>query len=98
MLMSLEPVVLLAGVPDQVAYPAITAISGAIGGTVATMGRAIVVLYQNGRKDGLDYVATAKDTEHAISALTEAVKQNTAVTQQVFEWAKEDRYRRAANG
>jgi len=98
MLMSLEPVVMLAGIPDQVAYPAITAIGGAVGGSFAAMGRVIVVLYNNGRKDSVEYVATAKDTERTIASLTEAVKQNTEVTRQVFEWAKEDRYRRTGNG
>lgn len=64
MLMSLEPVMLVASVPGEVAYP----IAVAAGGAIAT-------LYRNGRKDTIDAITAITHNSAVMDKLVEIIKE-----------------------
>jgi len=62
---ALDPLMLLAPVAGEIAYPA----AAALGSSIVAMAKAIEVLYKNGRGDALHAVSTYKDAAAAIDKL-----------------------------
>lgn len=91
---AIEPLMLLSSVPGDIAIP----VSGAAVAVFGAMGRVIVVLYNNGRKDSIDAVSALKDATHAIDKVTASNDKQAAAIERLAAIVQDDRQRRAAGG
>lgn len=74
-----ETMFMLASVPNEVLYP----VGGAIGVAFTAMGKAIQVLYKNGREDSIGSISALKDAAHALVEQNSAIKESaTALKEQ----------------
>jgi hypothetical protein len=94
MLQSLEPVMLLSSVPGELVVAVVTP----VGAAFVAMGKAIHVLYVNGRTDGIASITATTAATHAIAQLTASNDKQAAAIEKLAAMVQEDRYKRAAGG
>lgn len=87
-----EPAMLLSSVPGEV----VVAIATPVGVAFTAMGKAIHVLYVNGRTDNIASITTSTASTHAIEKLTASIDKQAATIEKLAEMVQEDRYKRAA--
>lgn len=73
-------ITLLATIPGEVAFP----IATALGGAIMAMGKAIQVMYENGRKDSRESISALKDTTHAVERLTETQQRVATFVESIY--------------
>lgn len=95
-LQSVEPMMLL----SAVTVPGEVVVAVATGATAAftAMGKAIQVLYKNGRQDSIDSISALKDSAHALADQAATLHKQTEILDKVAIYMQEEGKRRVAGG